>query len=335
MSRIVVLGSGAWGTAIAMTLSRRGGHEVTLWAHSEEEARVINAARENTLFLPGFPLPPELAVTADVTPISAAQIVVSVIPSEFLRSTLKRIDGQIHNGQFIVSATKGVEKGTHRRMTQVISQVLEPAGILVSIGAFSRPSFSIEVAQGQPTAVTIAFSDLQVAQFIQQEFSSETLRLYTSSDVIGVELGGALKNVIAIAAGVAVGMGLGHNSTAALITRGIAEITRLAVASGGRRETLAGLSGVGDLVLTCTGSLSRNRSVGHALGQGRKLPEILESLGGKVAEGVLTTRAALELAREHGIEMPITEQMELILEEGKDPREAIRELMLRPGKGEH
>jgi len=335
MSRIVVLGSGAWGTAIAMTLSRRGGHEVTLWAHSEEEARVINAARENTLFLPGFPLPPELAVTADVTPIAAAQIVVSVIPSEFLRSTLKRIDGQLHNGQFIVSATKGVEKGTHRRMTQVISQVLEPAGILVSIGAFSGPSFAIEVAQGQPTAVTIAFSDLQVAQFIQQEFSSETLRLYTSSDVIGVELGGALKNVIAIAAGVAVGMGLGHNSTAALITRGIAEITRLAVACGGRRETLAGLSGVGDLVLTCTGSLSRNRSVGHALGQGRKLPEILESLGGKVAEGVLTTRAALELAREHGIEMPITEQMELILEEGKDPREAIRELMLRPGKGEH
>jgi glycerol-3-phosphate dehydrogenase (NAD(P)+) len=335
MSRIVVLGSGAWGTAIALALSRRGGHQVTLWAHSKEEVRVINAARENTLFLPGFPLPADLAVTAELAPIAEAQIVVSVIPSEFLRFTLKRINGQFHNGQFIVSATKGVEKGTHCRMTQVISQVLEPLGILVSIGAFSGPSFALEVAQGQPTAVTVAFSDLQVAQFIQQEFGSETLRIYTSSDVIGVELGGALKNVIAIAAGVAVGMGLGHNSTAALITRGIAEITRLAVACGGRRETLAGLSGVGDLVLTCTGSLSRNRTVGHALGQGRKLPEILESLGGKVAEGVLTTRAALDLARENGIEMPITEQMELILEEGKDPREAIRELMLRPGKGEH
>ena len=173
-----------------------------------------------------------------------------------------------------------------------------------------------------------------VAALIQQEFSSETLRLYTSTDVIGVELGGALKNVIAIAAGVAAGVGLGHNSTAALITRGIAEITRLAVACGGRRETLAGLSGVGDLVLTCTGSLSRNRTVGQALGQGRKLPEILESLGGKVAEGVLTTRAALGLARKHRIEMPITEQMELILNEGKDPREAIRDLMLRPGKDE-
>jgi glycerol-3-phosphate dehydrogenase (NAD(P)+) len=306
-----------------------------LWAHSESEARTINAAGENTIFLPGFPLPADLNVTSDLAPISEAEIVVSVIPSEFLRSTLKRLDTQFHNGQFVVSATKGVEKGTHSRMTQVISSVLEPAGVLVSIGAFSGPSFAIEVAQGQPTAVTVAFSDFQVAHFIQQEFSSETLRLYTSSDVIGVELGGALKNVIAIAAGIAVGCGLGHNSTAALITRGIAEITRLAVACGGNPQTLAGLSGVGDLVLTCTGSLSRNRTVGQALGQGRKLPEILESLSGKVAEGVLTTRAALELARERDIEMPITEQMELILEHGKDPREAIRELMLRPGKVEY
>ena len=335
MSRIAVLGSGAWGTAIALSLCRRGGHEVTLWAHSEDEARKIDRARENTLFLPGFPLPGELTVTAEPNLVSEAQVVVSVIPSEFLRPTMQRLRTHLHNGQFVVSATKGVEKNTHLRMTQVISQVLEPAGVLVSIGAFSGPSFAIEVAQGQPTAVTVAFSDLQIARLIQQEFGSETLRLYTSSDVIGVELGGALKNVVAIAAGVAVGVGLGHNSTAALITRGIAEITRLAVACGGRRETLAGLSGVGDLVLTCTGSLSRNRTVGQALGQGRKLPEILESLGGKVAEGVLTTKAALGLAHEHGIEMPITEQMELILEEGKDPREAIKELMLRPGKGEH
>ncbi len=335
MSRIVVLGAGAWGTAIAMSLARRGGHEVTLWAHNAEEARVIDVARENTLFLPGFPLPVDLAVTAEMVPIESADIVVSVIPSEFLRSTLLRVRAHLHNGQFVVSATKGIEKDTFLRMTQVISQTLEPAGVLISIGAFSGPSFAIEVAQGQPTAVTVAFSDPQIAVLIQQEFSSETLRLYSSTDVIGVELGGALKNVIAIAAGVAAGIGLGHNSTAALITRGIAEITRLAVACGGRRETLAGLSGTGDLVLTCTGSLSRNRTVGQALGQGRKLPEILESLGGKVAEGVLTTRAALGLAREHDIEMPITEQMELILERGKDPREAIRELMLRPGKGEH
>jgi glycerol-3-phosphate dehydrogenase (NAD(P)+) len=280
----------------------------------------------------------------------------------------------MHDGQIVVSATKGIEDHTFLRMTQVIAATLgettnaasdaaranpdthlevfvetgapevsssgipaEPeflSGEPFSIGAFSGPSFAIEVAQGQPTAVTLAFHDPAIATRVQNEFSSETLRLYTTTDVIGVELGGALKNVIAIAAGVAAGVGLGHNSTAALMTRGIAEITRLAVACGGRRETLAGLSGTGDLVLTCTGSLSRNRTVGQALGQGRKLPEILSSLGGKVAEGVLTTRAALGLARQHNIEMPITEQMELILDEGKDPREAIKDLMLRPGKDE-
>ena len=335
MSRIAVLGAGAWGTAIALSLVRRGGHEVSLWSHSAEEAAAIAAARENTLFLPGFKFPDELAVTADTVPIREAEIVVAVIPSEFLRGTIKRLVPALHANQILVSATKGVEDQTYLRMTEVISSVLEPAGLVLPIGAFSGPSFALEVAQGQPTAVTVAFSDLAYSERIQGEFSSETLRLYSSTDVIGVELGGALKNVIAIAAGVAAGVGLGYNSTAGLITRGIAEITRLAVACGGRRETLAGLSGVGDLVLTCTGSLSRNRTVGQALGQGRKLPEILESLGGKVAEGVRTTRAALGLARQHGIEMPITEQMELILDEGKDPREAIRELMLRPGKGEH
>jgi len=334
MSRIAVLGSGAWGTAIALSLHRRGGHQVALWAHSHELAQQIADAQENTQFLPGFPIPSAIRVTGDCDAITAADILVAVIPSEFLRPTLLRIRTHLRAGQFVVSATKGLEDRTLCRMTEVLSATLEPARLLLSIGALSGPSFALEVAQGQPTAVTVAFSDPQIAALIQQEFSSETLRLYTSTDVIGVELGGALKNVIAIAAGISAGVGLGFNSTAALITRGIAEITRLAVACGARRETLAGLSGIGDLVLTCTGSLSRNRSVGQALGQGRKLPEILESLGGKVAEGVLTTRAALGLARKHGIEMPITEQMELILNEGKDPREAMRDLMLRPGKEE-
>jgi glycerol-3-phosphate dehydrogenase (NAD(P)+) len=335
MSRIVVLGAGAWGTAIALSLHRRRGHEVTIWSHNLDEAKQIADARENTLFLPGFPLPDGLAVTADTAPIATAEIVVSVIPSEFLRRTIARVDPFLNADQIIVSATKGVEDGTFLRMTEVIVESLPQTGHVLPIGAFSGPSFALEVAQGQPTAVTVAFEDASVSTRIQHEFSSETLRLYSSTDVIGVELGGALKNVIAIAAGVAAGVGLGHNSTAALITRGIAEITRLAVACGGQRETLAGLSGVGDLVLTCTGSLSRNRTVGQALGQGRKLPEILESLGGKVAEGVRTSRAALGLARKHGIEMPITEQMELILQEEKDPREAIKELMLRPGRDEH
>jgi len=335
MSRIAVLGSGAWGTAIALALHRRGGHQISLWSHSVDEAKQIQDARENVLFLPGFALPAEITVTADTATVAEAEIVVSVIPSEFLRPTLNRLSSQLHAGQVVVSATKGVENRTFLRMTEVIAATLGEAGHTIPIGAFSGPSFALEVAQGQPTAVTVAFADLAVAARVQQEFSSETLRLYTSTDVIGVELGGALKNVIAIAAGVAAGMGLGYNSAAALMTRGIAEITRLAVACGGQRETLAGLSGVGDLVLTCTGSLSRNRTVGQALGQGRKLPEILEGLGGKVAEGVFTCRAALGLARQRQIEMPITEQMEQILEKGKDPREAIKDLMLRPGKGEH
>jgi glycerol-3-phosphate dehydrogenase (NAD(P)+) len=334
MSRIAILGSGAWGTAIALSLHRRGGHQISLWAHTSELAQQILSAGENTQFLPGFPIPSGIAITGDREAITSADILISTIPSEFLRPTILRIRAHMRSGQFIVSATKGIEDRTLFRMTKVLSETLEPVGLLLPIGALSGPSFALEVAQGQPTAVTVAFSDPQIAALIQQEFSSEALRLYTSSDVIGVELGGALKNVIAIAAGIAVGVGLGYNSTAGLITRGIAEMTRLAVACGGRRETLAGLSGIGDLVLTCTGSLSRNRTVGEQLGQGRKLPEILASLGGKVAEGVHTTHSALGLARKHELEMPITEQMELILNEGKDPREAIRDLMLRPGKDE-
>jgi len=344
MSRIVIVGSGAWGTALALSLHRRGGHRITLWAHSPEAAREMAEFRENVLFLPGFPLPAEIAITGDCAAVADAQIVVSVVPSEFLRPTLARIGVFLRPGQIVVSATKGVENHTFLRMTQVIATGLTesapvgsasiPPGLDLPIGALSGPSFALEVAQGQPTALTVAFQDPEIAACVQQEFSSETLRLYTSTDVIGVELGGALKNVIAIAAGIASGVGLGYNSAAGLMTRGIAEITRLAVACGGRRETLGGLSGLGDLVLTCTGSLSRNRSVGQDLGRGRKLSEILDGLGGKVAEGVLTAHAALGLARKHSIEMPITEQMELIFDQGKDPREAIKDLMLRPGKNE-
>jgi glycerol-3-phosphate dehydrogenase (NAD(P)+) len=332
--RIVVLGAGAWGTAIALSLARNG-RTITLWAHVPELARDINNAKENTQFLPGFPLPENVIVTGDDDAIAHADLIFSVIPSEFLRPTIARLRTRMHSGQILVSATKGVENNTFLRMTQVIASSVAEAGLTLPIGALSGPSFAKEVAEGQPTAVTVAFDDRAVATLVQREASSDTMRLYTSSDVIGVELGGALKNVIAIAAGVAAGIGLGYNSTAGLITRGIAEITRLAVACGGRRETLAGLSGVGDLVLTCTGSLSRNRTVGMELGKGRKLPDVLASLGGKVAEGVLTTRAALGLAHQHRIEMPIAEQMELILEKGKDPREALRDLMMRPGKHEH
>lgn len=335
MSKITVLGSGAWGTAIALSLSRRGGHEITLWAHAEDAAEDLRRDGENRQFLPGFPLPPELRITAnEQEALKSAEIVVSVIPSEYLRPTYARLAKHMHPAQILVSATKGIEDHTYLRMTQVIGESIAAEGLTLPCGALSGPSFAQEVAEGIPTAITIAFEDTALAAEVQKAFSSPTLRLYTNDDLIGVELGGALKNVIAIASGVVAGLGLGYNSSAALITRGIAEITRLAIACGGRRETLAGLSGIGDLVLTCTGTLSRNRTVGYELGRGRQLEEILAGLGGKVAEGVRTTRAALGLARKHGIEMPITEQMAQILDEGKSPKIAMHELMTRPGRDE-
>jgi glycerol-3-phosphate dehydrogenase (NAD(P)+) len=241
-------------------------------------------------------------------------------------------------GQVIVSATKGIvtsgDTGTYQRVTEVIAAALHAHRLSLPCAVLSGPSFAQEVAAGQPTAMTIACLDTTLAARLQEELSGPALRLYTNDDVVGVELGGALKNVIAIATGIVGGLGLGHNSAAALITRGIAEITRLAVACGGRRETMAGLAGLGDLVLTCTGELSRNRRVGFELGKGRRLSDILNGMGGKVAEGVLTTRAALGLATAHGIEMPITTQVDAILHRGKSPREAVAELMRRPGRDE-
>jgi glycerol-3-phosphate dehydrogenase (NAD(P)+) len=234
-----------------------------------------------------------------------------------------------------VSATKGLEDGSLLRMTEVIAQVLSgDHGFRPRMGAMSGPSFAKEVARGDPTAITIASPDAELSQTVQQALSDPLFRLYTNEDVIGVELGGSLKNVIAIAAGVCDGLGLGHNSVAALITRGLAEMTRLVVACGGRWETMAGLAGLGDLVLTCTGGLSRNRSVGVELGRGRRLPDIIAGMHGMVAEGVLTTNAAVGLAQSYGVEMPISEKMHAILHEGKSPREAIHELMTRSAKSE-
>ena len=342
MSRITVLGSGAWGTAVALSLANQGRHQITLWSHRAESAEALQRDRENRHFLPGFRFPDSFEITADeATAVAQADILVCAIPSEFLRTTLARLVPHIQRpGPIIVSTTKGIEDHTWLRISQVIQSCLQEAlGIeadYIPIGALSGPSFAQEVAASQPTAVTIAFPAIHssAGPIIQAAFSSPSLRLYTNTDIIGVELGGALKNVIAIAAGVLSGVGLGLNSSAGLITRGIAEITRLAVAAGGQRETLGGLSGLGDLVLTCTGPLSRNRTVGVELGRGRKLPEILLSLDGKVAEGLRTTRAALGLARQLNVEMPITEQMELILDHGKSPHEAIKDLMQRPTRPE-
>jgi glycerol-3-phosphate dehydrogenase (NAD(P)+) len=341
MSRIAILGAGAWGTGLAINLLNGGGHsasgrhEVALWCRSEAAASSIRERRENTAYLPGFPLPPELVITSRaVEALAEAEIVVSVIPSEHLRATYELFAPHLRARQLLVSATKGIEDQTLLRMSEVIGEIAARSGLTLPIGVLSGPSFAQEVAAGSPTALTVASTDSALASRVQREFSGATLRLYTNDDVVGVELGGALKNVIAIASGIVAGLELGHNSAAALITRGIAEITRLAVACGGRRETLSGLSGIGDLVLTCTGALSRNRRVGIELGKGRHLDDILEGLQGKVAEGVRTTHAALGLARKQGIEMPITEQMAMILSEMKSPIEAMRELMARPGRDE-
>jgi glycerol-3-phosphate dehydrogenase (NAD(P)+) len=328
MRRIAVIGGGSWGTALALVLARKG-HQIRLWVFEEELVEAINRQRRNPLYLPEFELPSEVAATHSLTDcLENAEIVLSAVPSNHCRRVYEAMTPFLQPGMVFVSATKGIENETFLRISEVIEAVASPK-FVPRVAVISGPSFAREVASGDPTAVVVASEHRKLASLIQQEFSGQSLRLYTNSDVIGTELGGAVKNVIAIAAGVCAGLGFGFNSLAALITRGLAEMTRLAVACGGKRETLAGLAGMGDLVLTCTGELSRNRSVGLQLGQGRRLSDIVGGMR-MVAEGVLTTRATLALATRHTVEMPITEQMEKVLYHGKSPREAIRELMERP-----
>ncbi|MES2219984.1 MAG: NAD(P)H-dependent glycerol-3-phosphate dehydrogenase [Acidobacteriota bacterium] len=335
MSRIGVIGTGSWGTALALVLAKRGGHTITLWSHTQVVADAIRQRHENSVYLPGLFIPECVAVTTGLQEaVDQAEILILAVPSEHLRSVCCAMAPLLTSDQLIVNATKGIEDGTYLRMTQVMGEVLGKYDLALPCGVLSGPSFAQEVGAGSPTAITIASSDPSIATRVQEEFSSPSLRLYTNDDVVGVELGGALKNVIAIAAGATYGLELGHNSVAALITRGIAEITRLAVACGGRRETLAGLSGLGDLVLTCTGALSRNRHVGAELGGGRCLKEILVDMHGRVAEGVRTTDAALGVARRVGVEMPITEKVAAVLHEQISAKDAMRELMSRPGRDE-
>ena len=336
MSQIAVIGAGAWGTALSIALGRKGTHRIQLWAHEKEVQASISSKRVNELFLPGQVIPETVSVTGDFEQaLRAAEIVVSVMPSPHCRRLFQQMRPFVKPEMLFVSATKGLEEESLLRMTEVICLVIsDNGGFRPRIGALSGPSFAKEVARGDPTAITIASTDVTLAETVQHEFSDPRFRIYTNSDVPGVELGGALKNTIAIAAGICDGLGLGHNSIAALITRGLAEITRLVVACGGQQETMAGLAGLGDLVLTCTGGLSRNRSVGVELGRGRNLPEIIAAMHGMVAEGVFTTHAAVELARARQVEMPITAQMDAILNRGKSPRDAIQELMTRSGKSE-
>jgi glycerol-3-phosphate dehydrogenase (NAD(P)+) len=336
LSRIAVVGAGAWGTALAIVLGRRGDHQVRLWALEKEVCQAIAQSRTNALFLPDCPLPsPVIATNGFQEALEGAEIVVSVMPSHHCRRTFEHMAQWLLPRMLFVSAAKGIENDTLLRMTEVIEEVVGRfCGWKPRIAALSGPSFAKEVAQGDPTAVTVASADGALAARVQKDFSDPGFRIYMNDDLVGVELGGALKNVIAIAAGICSGLCLGHNSVAALMTRGLAEITRLAVACGAQPQTMAGLAGLGDLVLTCTGGLSRNRSLGVALGQGQQLKEIIAGMHGTVAEGVLTTNAALGLARMYNVEMPITEQMYAILHDGKSPHDAIRDLMARPGKAE-
>ena len=336
MSNIAVVGAGAWGTALSIALARQDRHRVSLWAYEKEVRESIAQRGTNDLFLPEQAIPPSVRVSNDFGEVlGGAEIVVGVMPSHHTRRVFQQMAPHLTRDMLFVSATKGVENDSLLRMSEVICQVLGAQGVGdPRIGALSGPSFAKEVAMADPTAITVGSPDADLAATVQREFSDHTFRIYTNHDIVGVELGGALKNVIAIAAGVCDGLGLGYNTVAALITRGLAEIARLAVACGARQETLAGLAGMGDLVLTCTGGLSRNRTVGVELGKGRRLDDIIAGMHGMVAEGVLTTNAAVGLAKKMGVEMPISEQMYAILHEGKSPRDAIRELMTRRGASE-
>jgi glycerol-3-phosphate dehydrogenase (NAD(P)+) len=334
MSRIAILGGGSWGTALSVVLAHsRRKHEIRVWVRGSASAQAIEQNRENPSYLPGVPIPACIRASHDLHEVLRdAQIVIGAVPTGHARSVYLKAAPYLASETVVVSATKGLEPATHLRMSEVIGQVFA-LQFIPRIAVLSGPSFALETARGEPTAVVLASQDKALAAFLQEEFSGPTFRLYTNEDVLGVELAGAMKNVMAIAAGACQGLGLGANALAALVTRGLSEMTRLAVALGGKPETLSGLAGLGDLVLTCHGELSRNRHVGFELGRGRLLAEILGEMR-MVAEGVGTTEALLSLARERNMGLPITEQVHSILHLGNSPRDAIRAIMERPLKRE-
>ena len=324
-NRIAVIGAGSWGTALAILLGAKG-YPVTLWGHREEHVAAINRCRENTDYLPGFRLPETIRVTADLgEAVRNQQIILMVVPSHVSRVVLKQLTPLLAQGAYLISASKGIENDTLMTMTQVMEDVL-PVAFHQRLAILSGPSFAREVAGRVPTAVTIAAKLRENAAFLQERLSGDRFRVYASTDIRGLELGGALKNIVAIAAGICDGLGYGTNTRAALITRGLAEITRLGVKMGAKPLTFSGLAGLGDLVLTCTGDLSRNRMVGLKLGQGKQLDEILKEMK-MVAEGVKTTRSAMELARRQGVEMPILEQVYEVLYNNKQASEAVKDLL--------
>ncbi len=330
--RIAVIGAGSWGTTLANLLAKKG-LDVTLWAYERELVERLRAARVNDLFLPDVELDPRLAYSSDLAETAGGrQLVVLVSPSQVMRRVVEQLRPRLDDDCLLVSAAKGIENDTLLLMSEVLADVLG-AAVAGRSAYLSGPSFAREVAAELPTAVAVAAADGEVARTVQDLFRTDYFRVYTNPDVIGVEIGGALKNVIALAAGVSDGLGFGHNARAALINRGLVEMARLGAAKGAQAETFAGLAGMGDLVLTCTGDLSRNRTVGIELGRGRKLGEILGGMR-MVAEGVKTTLSAYQLAQKLGVVMPITEQMYQILYQDKAPRQAVNELMQRQQKAE-
>jgi glycerol-3-phosphate dehydrogenase (NAD(P)+) len=332
VNALAIIGGGSWGTALAIVLAPRFSN-VRLWVYERDLAARMASSRENDLYLPGFSLPSNVTVATDfVEALDGAGIVLGVMPSHRARGVYSQMLPFLVESMLLVSATKGLETGSLLRMSEVIVEVVSKR-FTPRVAVLSGPTFAKEVARGEPTAVVVASTLSEPAATIQNAFSGATFRLYTNNDPIGVEIGGAVKNVVAIGAGVCHGLGLGNNSLAALITRGLAEMTRLAVATGGEPRTLSGLAGLGDLLLTCTGALSRNRTVGVELAAGKTLDGIVGSMK-MVAEGIETTKATVDLARRHRIEMPIAEQMHAVLYQGRDPREAIRKLMERSLKGE-
>jgi glycerol-3-phosphate dehydrogenase (NAD(P)+) len=328
--RVAVLGAGSWGTALAVHCARIG-HDVCLWGRDQALMDAIAGTRENAAYLPKIRVDDRVTLTASLeTALAEAPMVIAAVPSHGMRHVLRRAAPLLPGGAILVSATKGLETDSLERMSQVMA---DETGGNHPVAVLSGPSFALEVARGMPTAVVVASADPTTVTRVQDSLKGPTLRLYASDDVTGVEFGGALKNVIAIAAGVVEGLGIGHNAMAALITRGLVEMSRLACAEGSRRDTLAGLSGLGDLVLTCTGDLSRNRRVGIELGRGRALNDILSHMK-MVAEGVRTTGAALALGARHGVELPLAAQMSAVLEGRTTAREAVEVLMLRPQRSE-
>jgi glycerol-3-phosphate dehydrogenase (NAD(P)+) len=331
-SSIAIIGAGSWGTALSIVLAPRF-ERVRLWVREQHLVERMIETRVNDIFLPGFHLPENVEPTSGLwSALEDAQTVVGVMPSRFARALYRDMLPHLHPEMRFVSATKGLENGTLLRMSEVARQVIGEK-FETNVAALSGPTFAREVARGEPTALVISSQDSALTAIIQKEFSGPTFRLYANDDPTGVEIGAALKNIIAIGSGICQGLGLGNNTFAALITRGLAEITRLAVAMGGRPRTLSGLAGLGDLVLTCTGELSRNRSVGIELAKGRTLEEIVTSMT-MIAEGVETTGAAVDLALKFDVDLPIIQQMDSILRGGRSPREAIRELMERTLKSE-